>query len=152
MSVPTSEFIRGDIDLEEFWASTNAMQGLFADLLSFVYDWKTERRHSRLKMMIQDSAEWTELCDYCVWILTQVHSEDCIALYTNFMAQKLKLNEELQALAVQITLHSAGKESTVETPATDSSTASRGRKASRHNQTLDVSTLRMKLKMCHIGV
>lgn len=152
VSVPTSEFIRGDIDLEEFWASTRTMQQLFTDLLRFVYDWNTERRDSPLKMMIQDSAEWTELCGYCVWILTQVYCEDCIALYTDFMAQRLTLNEELQAMVVQIGLHKAGKESTISSPATPS-TASRGRKASRHmsgeSDTLhasDMSTLLMKLK------
>ena len=85
VSDPTQDFMQGETDLEDFWASTNTMQRLFADLLCFVYDCNTERQQSPLKKMIQDSAEWTELCDYCVWILTQMHSEDCIVLYTSFM-------------------------------------------------------------------
>ena len=117
-------FAAGMIDIAAFWVRTNGMQLEFAKLLRFVYDWKTPRKGKTTtkelshKQMIQDSAEWSELCEYCVWILTQVHCAECIDVYTDFMAERQKLNEELRGLVLQIAFYKKGLESTVETPAT----------------------------------
>ena len=117
-------FNHGIIDIAAFWVRTNDMQLEFAKLLRFVYDWKTPRKGNTTtkelshKQMIQDSAEWSELCEYCVWILTQVHCVACIGVYTDFMAERQKLNEELRGLVLQIAFYKKGLESTVETPAT----------------------------------
>jgi hypothetical protein len=72
-----------------------------------------KEKESPHNAMIQDSAEWTELCEHCAWILTQVHSNDCIAVYNDIMAQRQLLNHELQDMVRQVALHKAGKESTI---------------------------------------
>jgi hypothetical protein len=131
VGVPTQLFLYNDMDLAAFWASTNDMQQQFADLLRFVYDCSTQRKESPHKAMVQDIAEWTELCSYCAWILTQVHSADCIVVYTALMAQRKLLNTELQAMVHQVALHTAGLESTISPPPPRPQTAPRGRKSSR---------------------
>jgi hypothetical protein len=90
-----------------------------------------KEKESPHKAMIQDSAEWTVLSEYCAWILTQVHSNDCIAMYTDFMAQRQLLNHELQDMVRQVALHKAGKESTISLSPPRPPAATRGRKASR---------------------
>jgi hypothetical protein len=52
------------MDLTVFWTWTSAMQQQFAELLRFVYDCSTQRKESPHKDMVQDNAEWTELCSY----------------------------------------------------------------------------------------
>jgi hypothetical protein len=118
VSTPTTDFIRGNMDPEEFWASTNNMQQQFAELLRFVYDWNTSRQDSTHKKMIQDSAEWSELCECCVWILTQAHCAACIGVYTDFMTKRHELNQELQRLVLEIGFFKHGLQSTVDTPPT----------------------------------
>jgi hypothetical protein len=131
VSTPTQLFLHHDMDLTVFWACTSAMQQQFAELLRFVYDCSTQRKESTHKVMVQDNTEWTELCSYCAWILTQVHSADCIAVYTALMTQRKLLNTELQVIVHQVALHTVGLESTIPLSPPHPQTAPRGRKSSR---------------------
>ena len=59
-----SEMLAEDVDA--FWTSVEAMQTRLVELLRFAYDWKTARRESDSKRMMQDDEEWTGLCESCV--------------------------------------------------------------------------------------
>ena len=60
-----------ETNIDEFWESVDDMQLQLVALLRYVYDWKTAIAVSANKKLIQESMEWRELSECCVWILQQ---------------------------------------------------------------------------------
>jgi hypothetical protein len=119
MKEPPSVLLVGDWNdaenVDRFWAAVPAMQLKFAEVLRYVYDWKTKIAASNVKSMVQESMQWCELCQCCVAVLQRRGGggQTFVDLYAEFMTARGKLEGELQGVGLQIALYKDGKESTL---------------------------------------
>ena len=109
-----SEMAPEDEDL--FWGSVDAMQTSFVALLRFTYDWKSARRTSEYKRMIQDDREWTDLCESCVWILQRPEARALVDFGRELKDAKQTLDAELAGVAIEYALYKGGKQSLLDRP------------------------------------
>jgi hypothetical protein len=95
---------REEDDVYLFHSSHENVQEKLAELLPFVYDWKTKMTISANKRRIQYDGEWTSSCYHCVCVTTQFTYEkmgDLDTLYAECIAQKEALVQELHAYALE---------------------------------------------------